>query len=408
MNVWIVNPYGGLPSEGWRDYRSYMLAKALVDNGHRVSWWISDFEHRSKEFRDEKYIDLTLEKLGVSLHIVSTCSYKSNISLRRIFYEFLFGWNFLVDSKFSEKPDLIVMAYPSLFFGWSVLRYKRLNNSKMVLDILDLWPELFRVVLWKPFRSLDKLIFYPLYKIREATIRSSDAVVAVTKDYISSRVMDERFSEKKRLVSYLGVDQNTFLKSTLNNVLIQELKDFIGSDSIAAVYSGTLGQAYDIDTVCKAIQRLSKNGIAIKFIFVGAGPAEDKVKRAAKEYPNMVKYLGTLSSSDLPSVYGLCDIGVCSYVEGSTVSMPVKFYDYLVAGLGTLNSLSNEISELIASNNLGINYCPGDVGSLCKAILKLVNDKNLLASMKASAKELSTNFDSNVQHIKYVNFLEEL
>jgi hypothetical protein len=49
--IWIVNPYGTLPSEGWRDYRSYMLAKALANRGYQVLWWISDFEHRSKTRR---------------------------------------------------------------------------------------------------------------------------------------------------------------------------------------------------------------------------------------------------------------------------------------------------------------------------------------------------------------------
>ncbi|MBM3349747.1 MAG: hypothetical protein FJY58_08650 [Betaproteobacteria bacterium] len=33
MKTWIVNPYGTLPGEGWRDYRSQMLAQALVALG---------------------------------------------------------------------------------------------------------------------------------------------------------------------------------------------------------------------------------------------------------------------------------------------------------------------------------------------------------------------------------------
>ena len=42
--VWIVNPYGALPTEGWLEYRSFKLARELISRGFEVTIWISKFE----------------------------------------------------------------------------------------------------------------------------------------------------------------------------------------------------------------------------------------------------------------------------------------------------------------------------------------------------------------------------
>lgn len=86
MNVWIINPYGTLPDESWRTYRSTMIANALVKAGHSVVQFISNFEHRSKRYRFDKY---TVRNFGpgYTVHVIPTSSYRSHISLARIKYE---------------------------------------------------------------------------------------------------------------------------------------------------------------------------------------------------------------------------------------------------------------------------------------------------------------------------------
>ena len=46
--VWIVNPYGTLPTEEWSEYRSFKLARELINREYEVTIWMSNFEHRKK------------------------------------------------------------------------------------------------------------------------------------------------------------------------------------------------------------------------------------------------------------------------------------------------------------------------------------------------------------------------
>jgi hypothetical protein len=154
MLVWIVNPYGTLPSEGWREYRSLMLARALAEKGHEVTWWISDFEHRSKSYRGCGELYDPLLPKGVRVIGVHSTAYVRNISLQRIRYEINYGLE-LGRLAFKESaPDVIVMGDPALFFGAPVLAYQQRVGCKLVLDIIDLWPELFTLTLPKFLRPL--------------------------------------------------------------------------------------------------------------------------------------------------------------------------------------------------------------------------------------------------------------
>ena len=36
--IWLVNPYGPIPGEGWRAYRFNLLGEALAKAGYNVVW----------------------------------------------------------------------------------------------------------------------------------------------------------------------------------------------------------------------------------------------------------------------------------------------------------------------------------------------------------------------------------
>src|SRR5687768_10164735 len=92
--VWIINPYGSLPSESLATYRATMLAESLVENGYDVTQYISNFEHRSKTFRTTGFQTLKINT-NYTIHIIPSNKYSSHISLERIKYERTFGKNLL-------------------------------------------------------------------------------------------------------------------------------------------------------------------------------------------------------------------------------------------------------------------------------------------------------------------------
>lgn len=407
MNIWIVNPYGTLPSEGWREYRSFLLAKALAEGGHEVTCWISDFEHRSKSYRTCGELDDPLLPEGVRVVAVHSSAYSRNISFKRIFYEMNFGKNWALAAQNERTPDVIVLGDPALFFGSPVAKYAKSNGVKLVLDVIDLWPELFTVALPKFLQPLGNLIFHPMFMRRKKLANACDALVAVSKDYLN--VINRAVSNKlPSMVAYLGIDVHRQRLQPINASLSQKLISFKNSFSMLVVYAGTLGDAYDMNLLLEAVRRTNTQGLSIGFVVAGDGPRKMDFIAAANQYSRNLLFLGQLPSEDLTTLYAAADVGLMTYVPGSTVAMPVKFFDYLAGGLAIISSLGRDVAECIERHKVGMTYQAASVDGLMNALVFLQTHPDELATIKTNSHSLADTYDSAMQYEKYSDFLERL
>jgi glycosyltransferase involved in cell wall biosynthesis len=402
-NIWIVNPYGTLPSEGWRDYRSFMLANALANRGHQVLWWISDFEHRSKKRRADTAFSDPLLPANVKVAPIQSRPYDRNISFGRIAYEKSFGEGFAALAPGQEAPDMVVLADPSLFYSRQVLKFVDRVGCKLVIDILDLWPELFKVALPSWIRSFDKFLFSPLYSRRRRLLERADGVVAVSKDFVT---ITSVAPEKTSCISYLGVDLRQFELPEASEES-RVIKKF-AQGRMVVIYAGTLGDAYDIGCALKTIELCEQSRLPVSFVFAGDGPKRGEVESFCCHHAEYLLFLGTVPASKLPSIYAQCDVGLCSYAPESTVSMPVKVYDYLAAGLYVYSSLETEIADHLRATRCGEMYRAGSAQSLFALIEKTLSDRGALADGKKRAAMLGREFDSVAQHDKMAEFLLDL
>lgn len=398
MDIWIVNPYGTLPSEGWREYRSSMLARALAARGHHPTWFLSNFEHRSKSFRKEVQADPALP--GVTIYCLPARPYDRNISIGRVRYEQSFGRAFAATSRTLPKPDAIILAEPSLFFGGPVRRYALNNNIPLIVDVLDLWPEMFAVAAPKPIRSLATLLLAPLYARRRKLLREATGVVGCTVGYTKvARAVTDRPVE----TFYLGVDVAEVRRTMLDIPNSARLPPYNG---LTCVYAGTLGEAYDIPCLAASVEALAPLG-RVRLVVAGDGPERPRLNQLAQAHPETLIFLGKVSPHELGAIYAQAQIGLCSYALGSAVEMPVKLFDYLAAGLGFVTSLDGEIRSLI-DGGAGV-YCrPGDPTALADVLTGLAEAPQRVAAMQLVATDYGKRFDQHQQHAAFTAFIERL
>jgi glycosyltransferase involved in cell wall biosynthesis len=406
MKVWIVNPYGTLPSEGWREYRSSMLAKALASRGHEVTWWISDFEHRSKSFRACGVLHDSLLPRGVRVVGVRSSPYKRNISLQRIRYEMNYGSELARLAEKEPIPDLIVLGDPALFFAPPVVAYRDKVGCKLIVDVIDLWPELFSVTLPKLLQPFSRFIFSPLYKRREKLIETCDAVVAVSNDYLDT-VLRTQTKNIPRQVAYLGIDLEKQRVLPFNSSLNEKLRAFKSRFALTAVYAGTLGDAYDMDLLLNAVRQIDAQDRDVQFLIAGDGPRKADIIAAAKRHPDSLLFLGALPSDDLKTLYANADVGLMTYLPGSTVAMPVKFFDYLSGGLAVLSSLERDVRQAIDEHKVGLSYQPSNLEDLLRCISVFKNDPEKLLKTRCFSRKLATAYDATVQHKIFSEFIEK-
>lgn len=404
-NIWIIDPYSEIPKQGWRHGRYYLIAKTLSDNGYNVQLFISNFSHK------EKKTTVNLEELRVNSNfnivIVPSVQYNNHISFDRIRYEKIFARNITENKHNLPLPSIVIIKEPAIFMYDNLKPLLKISNAKIVIDIMDLWPELFELKLPKKMRWLGKLIFYPFYLKRKNIIKAASALTAVAPDYLEIGLkINDKIPSK---VIYWGCDTTSInsLVNSNNDNLLSELKLPAKNNNIWGIYAGTLGESYDVITLIKAAKIMENEFPELKILIAGAGPLEEMVKECAAVHKNMF-FLGSLPTNQLYQLFKFCDFGFSTYTDASPVSMPIKCFDYLAAGLPLVNSLKRNLGALVKEHQIGYQYEASDHNSLIETLKKLMNEKESLNLMKERCKTIGSKFDDHVQYSKFVSLIDEL
>ena len=118
--------------EEWYRDRLEPICGILKEHGYEIRCVHADYNHIGKKYskRNEDICDY--------IHVPA---YRSNISLQRIRSHLVFGKkvNELINGY---KPDLIYLILPPNNTARYCVKYKSSNpNTKLIIDIIDLWPE---------------------------------------------------------------------------------------------------------------------------------------------------------------------------------------------------------------------------------------------------------------------------
>ena len=397
--VWIVNPYGPLPTDGWRSTRTVLLARTLVEHGFEVTWFRNAFDHVSK-----RASAAPTEVFGFRVRSLPSCAYTRNVSIRRLLSEALFALRLLRESRGEPSaPDVIIAGHATLFAGLAAVVLARLHGVPLVIDMFDLWPEAFRLVLPARLRPLARVVFAPLYAVRRLVFGRAAAIIALARVNLDvARAVAPHVSAERCVLVYEGIDD----AALPGEVTAAERP---ASDKLRVVYAGTLGQGYDVDGIVAAAAILGERKVPVRIVVAGDGPRRAKVETAAASCTNSnLVYAGRVSVADLGRLYRDADVGLCAYVPGSTVAMPCKVYDYLAAGLAVVSSLDGELAELLREQRIGLRYRAGSAAALADAIEQLASDRRLLGTLRANARKAAGQFERRVQYAKVARLLDGL
>lgn len=404
--VWLINPYGPIEGENWREYSFNQFGKFLSEKEYEVVWWTASFSHHFKKQRSDGWKDIPVNENFI-IRLVPTTGYKKNFGGGRLFKDFVFARNMLKHIEEYEKPDIIVAAENPITMGRPSFTYAKKNNVPMIYDQMDIWPEFIVKSLKMPLSKMADLFFIPVYKKRKQMYDYLDGSIALGKHYLEFMYnISPSLTKKPSALIYNGIDVDEFRS---------HLKEKSASTKIPqkekgekwCIFAGTLGPSYDIPNIIDCAEKFEKTGnCSFKFFIAGSGPYEELVCNKEKTLNNLI-YLGKLLPEEIIPIYGKCDIGLSAYTAGSNVDMPDKFYDYTAAGLAVVNSLSGEIAEHISNEQVGENYKPADRESLYRALRKF-DDIKYLERVKENSYNIAMKFDKNVQNRKLLSVIEKI
>ncbi|NMH70534.1 glycosyltransferase family 4 protein [Bacillus sp. RO3] len=356
MKVVIVNCF-----DTYED-RVDLVHEFYKDQGFDVTVIQSDFRHFKKVHREET-------KEGFIF--VKSNPYYKNLSIARLSSHYKYASNAF---KIVEdiKPDLLYTFVPPNSLAQFAANYKRKHNTvKLILDLIDLWPETMPIGKAKKFPPFT---FWGA--MRDRSLKYADLVITECNLYQS--VLGNALKGVKAETMYLA-------KKEINVISNPNLS----KEEIHLAYLGSINNIIDIQKIKEIIEVINKMK-PVTLHIIGDGESKQELIDAAKSAGATVEYHGKVyDPQEKQDIFDICHFGLNIMKDTVCVGLTMKSIDYFQAGLPILNNIQADTYDLVEGFNIGINVTDNNIEDVASKVINL--DTSELLAMRDNTKSV---FDS--------------
>jgi glycosyltransferase involved in cell wall biosynthesis len=200
-----------------------------------------------------------------------------------------------------RKPDIILASLPTIELSLAAVRHGRENGVPVVLDIRDMWPDIFVEAVPVVLRPLARILLIPMFRDARTACAGATAITgaiegfvpwglkrggrlrtgldrAFPMGYVTRPPADQQILAAERHWDGLGV-----LEEDAHRTLC---------------FIGTLGRQFDIETVLSAATECSRQNLFWRFVFCGASDRLEEYKKKAQGVGN-VFFPGWVNSAQI-------------------------------------------------------------------------------------------------------------
>lgn len=394
MRVWLINTSEPLPIDDSdvRLRRVGILAKLLAESGHEVLWWTSTFDHWHKRHRFAEDTDVAVGD-NYHLRLLNGPGYRRNISLGRIRDHYVIGRKFKALSRTEPSPDVILCSLPTLDTSVEAVRFGKETGVPVVLDIRDLWPDVFVEMTPSWARPLMRPALRPMFKMSRTACADAFAISGNSAAFVQwglcrgnrSRTEYDQDFPFGYVVRTPSDNQRTEAKKFWTNLGVGAR-----SDLPVICFFGAIGYHFDLETVIQTARRI-RHRREVQFVFCGVGDRLDFYREMANDCPNVV-FPGWVNGSQIWTLMQMSSFALAPYVSNANFenNLTNKPIEYMSGGLPILTSLKRgTLHELIRENACGESY-GNDPRSLEDKLCALCDAPQRRDEMSRRALELFT------------------
>ena len=271
--------------------------------------------------------------------------------------------------------DVVWASSPPLFTGMAGWAIARLKNTRLCLDIRDIWPESAVVAgqisgtgfLFKAAKVVEWLLY-----------RLADQLTCVARpmaDYI-----EKTSGGRRPQIIYNAIPHN----------MVSELPLPIESEPapLRILYIGNMGYCQNLSLVIEAAALLAAEGNQqIRFVMVGNGVEKPMLEAAIKERNlSNVEIHGIVSKERAIEMIRETHALMLHLKDDGTMdkTIPSKVFDYMAGGRPILYGLKGEACDILGSVAGNLYYDPADPAQLAEQAKYLQQNYRQLA-LTASA-----------------------
>ena len=305
-----------------------LVHEFFKEQGYDVTVIQSDFRHFKKIHREETKEDFMF---------VKSKSYYKNLSVSRLLSHYKYASDAfkLVEEL---KPDLLYTFVPPNSLAKFAASYKKRHKElKLILDLIDLWPETM---------PLGKAKKFPPFKfwgaMRDKSLKYADLVITECNLYQS--VLGDALKGVKTETVYLANREI----DVVSNLQLSE-------DEIHLAYLGSINNIIDISKIKEIIETIKKVK-PVTLHIIGDGESKQELIDAVKASGGTVEYYGRIyDSQEKQDIFDKCHFGLNIMKDSVCVGLTMKSIDYFQHGLPIINNIPADTTEIVEKHNVGLN-----------------------------------------------------
>lgn len=413
MHIWLVTVGEPLPTDegNVRLHRCGILAGLLAEKEHDVTWWTSTFDHfnRTQRYREDTTVSLAD---NYRLRVLRGPGYKRNISLKRIWDHYVIARKFKKLIATEPAPDVILCSLPTLELSVACVEYGKKMGIPVVLDIRDMWPDIFLRAVPRWAQGPARLAMTPMTRMARTACAEAFAIFGhapafvdwgldygnrkptrFDKDfpfgYVTRMPEKAAMADAEKFWKQLGVGQE--------------------ADVPVVCFFGTLGHQFAIDTVIEAARRIESKR-RVQIVLCGSGDRLDDFRRMAADCRNVV-FPGWVDAPKIRALMQIASLALAPYhgTPDFEASIPNKAIEYLSGGLPILSSMKQGIlNDLLSVHDCGISY-DGQAQKLEQIIGQLCDRPEQRAEMSNNALRLfEDRFTASKVYGEMIEHLQEI
>jgi glycosyltransferase involved in cell wall biosynthesis len=303
------------------------------------------------------------------------------------------------------------VSYPTIELSWEAVKFGQEFHIPVVVDIRDLWPDIFEQALPNVLKRFAPALLLPLNRKAREIFRSATAVTGITDEIVDWGLGKggRRRSEMDRSFPF-AYDASAAVSADKTAAVEFWRGHGVSGNDWNICFFGALGRQFDLATVIGAARELAERYPQARFIICGEGDLKAQFQEMARDVPTVL-FSGWVDRVQIRALMEMSAIGLAPYFPSKDflMSLPNKPIEYMSAGLPILSTIGGILGDLILQHDIGVVCERPDSGSLAAQIASLIEDPERVRRMGEASLELfERRFDAKVVYPQFSRFLQEV
>lgn len=416
MKIWLLNASEQLPSVSRqrRPMRTGMMARALIERGHEVTWWKSTFEHVSKTHcRDGAGFEEVAP--GLTVGWLHSRGYRRHVSLARALDHREVGKHFAKVAPSRPAPDVIVCSYPIPELALAGVRFANRRGIPVVLDIRDWWPDALTYTLPRVLRPVADVLLTPYARLGRAACRGATAITGITPAFVDwglARAGRQRNGRDRDFPHGYDIPAVSETDAAAARAYWNELGVPDDKSRPTVVFIGSISRTFDFAPVLAAARLHGSSGDSAVFVLCGDGDRLQAVRGLAAGLSNVVFSGRWVGPAAIQELLRRATVGLVPLPDRPDFLATInnKTVEYLSAGLPIVVSPENSwVGHLAAEHGFGVCWNGRDARELAQVLAGLADDRECLVGMaRRAGSYFRDHFDAGLVYPRFADYLEEV